>query len=56
MPLSEASKKHITVDSLIGYCRSATAILDTDKEGLQRWAETLVDYANALAETMDKKD
>lgn len=53
--LSERDKEMITVNSLIGYCLSAEAIMSSNiqKKELQRWAAGLVEIANILAVKLD---
>lgn len=53
MTLSARDRKNISVDSLIGFCLSAPAILTADKAGRLRWVNSIVAMANALAEKID---
>jgi len=53
MPLSARDHKNVTIDSLIGYCRSAYALVDSDKEGIKRWSDCLIGMADTLAEQRD---
>lgn len=54
MALSAEDRKRLSVDSLIGYCQSAFAIVDADKAGRKRWADSLIEMADVLAKKHDE--
>ncbi len=50
MSFSKRDRANITVHSLIGYCQSARVLTNpmVEKRELQRWADGLVELAEAL--------
>lgn len=53
MAFSKQDRANITASSLIGFCRSASAMIDAPKDRRKAWADSLMELAEELALKID---
>ncbi len=53
MAFSKQDKALIESSALIGYCRSATDMVDAPKDRRQAWADGLIELAEEVAKKID---
>lgn len=55
MALTKRDRNNVTVDSLIGYAKSAHCAIGCGKDAHTRWADGLVELADALSRKLDQQ-
>lgn len=54
--MTKRDRANISIHSLIGFCQSAYCLNTSDKAGIKRWSDSLIEMAEALKEKMESDE
>jgi hypothetical protein len=53
MTMTKRDRDNISIHALIGFCQSAYCLQTSDKDGIKRWSESLMEMADALVKKLE---